>query len=131
MAARAALSRAAGGIIFFLFTHLAATPASAASAASAAPGKGPDGLGVHAEVRYDITVRINPAARKLEGHTVITANTSEELTLMLGRRFEVMRARVDDSSLGPAATSGNLRGWRILGERSEEHRLNSSHPSIS
>ena len=42
-----------------------------------------------AEIAYDITVRIDPVARKIEGRSVITANTSEELTLMLGRRFEV------------------------------------------
>ena len=90
---------------------------------SATSAKAPDGSDVHAEVRYDITVRIDPATRKLEGRTVITANTSEELTLMLGRRFEVMRARVDDSSMGPAATSGNLRGWRILGEQQTPRRI--------
>ena len=73
-----------GSILFFILAHPAAATASATSAAS---GRASDGSDVHAEVRYDITVRIDPAARKLEGRTVITANTSEELTLMLGRRF--------------------------------------------
>ena len=50
---------------------------------------------VPAEVQYEITVRLDPVARKIEGRSVITANTPEELTLMLGRRFEVMHARVD------------------------------------
>src|SRR5690242_12602248 len=122
----AARWRTMGGILFFILAHLTAATASATSATPATPAtsaKASDGSDVHAEVRYDITVRIDPATRKLEGRTVITANTSEELTLMLGRRFEVMRARVDDSSMGPAATSGNLRGWRILGEQQTPRRI--------
>ena len=52
-----------------------------------------------AEIDYDITVRIDPVARTIEGRSVITVRTSEELTLMLGRRFETMHARVDDARL--------------------------------
>ncbi len=114
------IRRAINSILFFILAHLIATTASATSAAS---GRAPDGSDVHAEVRYDITVRIDPVARKLEGRTVITANTSEELTLMLGRRFEVMHARVDDSPLGPAVTRGNLRGWRVSGEQQIPRRI--------
>src|SRR5574340_1149553 len=99
--------RAIGAILFYLV-------AASASATSAASGKAPDTPEVQAEVQYDITVRIDPVARKIEGRTIITANTPEELTLMLGRRFEGMHARIDDSTLGSAATTGNLRGWRIL-----------------
>ncbi|HEX8874497.1 MAG TPA: M1 family aminopeptidase, partial [Nitrosospira sp.] len=111
--------RAIGAILFYLV----AASASATSATSATSGKAPDTPEVHAEVQYDITVRIDPVARKIEGRTIITANTSEELTLMLGRRFEVMHARIDDSPLGSAATTGNLRGWRILGEPQMPRRI--------
>ena len=124
LATRRAIRRAVGGILFFTLAHLVAATASATSSATAATSGGaPDAPQVHAEVRYEITVRIDPVARKLEGRTVITANTSEELTLMLGRRFEVMHARIDDSSLGPAAIRGNLRGWRISGEQQMPRRI--------
>src|SRR5687768_1709989 len=62
-----------------------------------------------AEVQYDITVQIDPVARSIEGRSVITVNTPDELTLMLGRRFGVMHARVDGTSLGPAASMGKMR----------------------
>ena len=76
-----------------------------------------------AEVHYDITVRLDPIARKLEGRSVITANTSEELTLVIGRRFEVMHGRVDAEPFGPAATMGRMRGWRILGNEKLPRRI--------
>src|SRR5579871_5325696 len=83
---------AIGGILFFILANLVAASASATSGTS---GKAPDTPEVHAEVQYDITVKIDPVARKIEGRTIITANSSEELTLMIGRRFEVMHARID------------------------------------
>ena len=76
-----------------------------------------------AEVDYDITVRIDPVARTIEGHSVITAKTSEELTLVLGRRFEVMHARVDAAPLGPAAITGRMRAWRISGDQQIPRRI--------
>lgn len=106
-----------GAMLFFILANLIATSVSAAS------GGTPDASDVHAEVQYDITVQIDPVGRKIEGRTVITANTPDELTLMLGRRFEVMHARIDGSSLGPAATSGNMRGWRIHGEQQIPRRI--------
>jgi hypothetical protein len=67
------------------------------------------------EVQYDITVQIDPVARRIEGRTVIIANTSEELTLMLRRRFEVMSASVDDFADLPRRQAVSA-GWRIAGE---------------
>ena len=69
----------------------------------------------HAEINYDITVRINPAARTIEGRTVITATTSEELTLMLGRRFETVQARVDAAPVRSADAYADERAAAGLG----------------
>lgn len=77
----------------------------------------------HAEINYDITVRIDPVARTIEGRSVITATTSEELTLMLGRRFETMHARVDAAPLGPSASTGGMRAWRIAGSQHMPRRI--------
>lgn len=76
-----------------------------------------------AEINYDITVRIDPVARTIEGRSVITATTPEELTLMLGRRFETMHARVDAAPLGPSASTGGMRAWRIAGSRHTPRRI--------
>jgi aminopeptidase N len=76
-----------------------------------------------AEIDYDITVRIDPIARTIEGRSVITARTSEELTLMLGRRFETMHARVDTAPLGPSASTRKMRAWRIPGDQHTPRRI--------
>jgi hypothetical protein len=76
-----------------------------------------------AEVQYDITVQIDPVARSIEGRSVITVNTPDELTLMLGRRFGVMHARVDGTSLGPAASMGKMRVWGIPGDQKMPRRI--------
>jgi aminopeptidase N len=108
-------------MVGFLFSMLVVTAAFATSSATsgAPPGSAPGS----AEVHYDITVRLDPVARKIEGRSVITANTPEELTLVIGRRFEVMRGRVDGSPFGPAATMGRMRGWRILGDEKLPRRI--------
>ncbi|WP_255398976.1 M1 family metallopeptidase [Nitrosovibrio sp. Nv6] len=92
------------GIACVLFPILATTGAYAASRGTDTP-----------DIHYDITVNIDPVARSIEGRSVITANTPEELTLVLGRRFGVMHARVDGTSLGPAASMGKMRAWGISG----------------
>lgn len=76
-----------------------------------------------ADVQYDISVRIDPVGRRLEGRSVITARTTEELTLVLGRRFEVMQARVGDDPIGPSVSLGNMRAWRISGEQKLPRRI--------
>ncbi len=109
------------GIICLLFYTLMGGPASATSSdtSDAVPVPAP----VPAEVQYEITVRLDPVERKIEGRSVITANTSEELTLMLGRRFVVMHARVDGEPLGPAASMRRMRAWRILGHEKLPRRI--------
>lgn len=88
--------------------------------ASAAPAGTAE---VHAEVQYDISVRIDPVARRLEGRSVITAHTAEELTLVLGRRFEVMQARVGEDPIGPSVSMGTMRAWRVSGEQKLPRRI--------
>lgn len=109
------------GVVGFLFSMLMATTVFATSSATSSATSG--ATPVSAEVHYDITVRLDPVARKIEGRSVITANTPEELTLVIGRRFEVMRGRVDAEPFGPAATMGRMRGWRILGDEKLPRRI--------
>ncbi|PTR13944.1 hypothetical protein C8R31_10837 [Nitrosospira sp. Nsp2] len=109
------------GVVGFLFSMLMATTVFATSSATSSATSG--ATPVSAEVHYDITVRLDPVARKIEGRSVITANTPEELTLVIGRRFEVMRGRVDAEPFGPAATMGRMRGWRILGDKKLPRRI--------
>ena len=78
---------------------------------------------VDSPVRYDISVHIDPVERTLRGRSVITANTREELTLVIGRRFEVLKARVDDEQIGSSATVGAMRAWRIPGEEKLPRRI--------
>ena len=80
-------------------------------------------VGDRSDVHYDIHVQIDPVARSIKGRSVITANTPEELTLVIGRRFEVMHARVDDDPIGPAAVMGHLRGWRISSDEKMPRRI--------
>ena len=100
---------------------LVASPASATSSAT------PHAPAASSEVHYDITVRLDPVARKIEGRSVITANTPEELTLLIGRRFEVMHGRVDDSALWPPrndaqdARMANSGSGKQLPRRIEMH----------
>ena len=51
-----------------------------ATAASSAPS-------VKTDVGYDITVRIDPASRRIEGRSLITASAVLELPLVLVPRF--------------------------------------------
>jgi aminopeptidase N len=102
----------AGGIAF---------AASADPAASAVPqgAAAPE----PADIEYDITVRIDPAQRSIQGNSIITVKKGEELTLVLGRRFGVMSARIDGVPLGPAASSGSLRAWSIPGSEQAPRRI--------
>ncbi|WP_074798538.1 M1 family metallopeptidase [Nitrosospira briensis] len=100
----------------FTLTSITLTTSTSAFAASSEAAD-------TAEVHYDITVRIDPVARSIEGRSVITVNTPDELTLMLGRRFGVMHARVDGTSLGPAASMGKMRVWGISGGQKIPRRI--------
>ena len=65
-------------------------------------------------VHYDITVRVDPAARRLEGRSVITANGAGDYKLQLNRRFEVRRILLNGAPMGGRrSSSGGLQGWRI------------------
>ena len=74
--------------------------AFAAEAAESGSGQEASHVGspvVDSPLRYDISVHIDPVERTLRGRSVITANTREELTLVIGRRFEVLKAPIQDS----------------------------------
>ncbi len=75
-------------------------------------------------VQYDISVRIDPAARTLEGRSVITANGTRDYKLLLNRRFEVKRILLDGEPLsGRRSLSGGLQGWRIPGTAGATRRI--------
>lgn len=75
-------------------------------------------------IDYDISVRIDPLARSIEGHSVITASAATELLLVLGRRFEVTHALVDGVPLGAAsASTGQMRAWRIARSQHASRRI--------
>ena len=93
-----------------------------------------------AEIEYDITVRIDPAQRSIQGNSIITVKKGEELTLVLGRRFGVMSARIDGVALGPAPVPGicvpgafPVASRRRAGSKSNgaENFLRSTRPSIT
>ncbi|SCX47608.1 hypothetical protein SAMN05720354_10751 [Nitrosospira sp. Nsp1] len=108
-----------GSIVCFLFSILSALISNSASAASATSPEAADAV----EITYEIEVRIDPVAHSIEGRSVIMANSSEELTLVLGRRFGVLSAQVNGTSLGPAASMGKVRAWRVFNEKGLPRRI--------
>jgi aminopeptidase N len=52
------------------------------------------------EVEYDITVKIDPVNRTLEGKSIITVNKPREMQLMLGAQYEVIQAEFNEGPLG-------------------------------
>ena len=108
-----------GSIVCFVFSILAVLVSNSASAASATPPEAADA----AEITYEIDVQIDPVAHTIEGHSVILANSSEELTLVLGRRFGVLSAQVNGTSLGPAASMGKVRAWRVFNDNGLPRRI--------
>jgi hypothetical protein len=116
-----------GSIVCFLFSILSAlvsvsNSASAASDTSPTSPTSPEATDA-VEVSYEIEVRIDPVAHSIEGRSVIMANSSEELTLVLGRRFGVLSAEVNGTSLGPAASMGKVRAWRVFNDKGLPRRI--------
>jgi len=66
------------------------------------------------KVHYDISVRIDPASRKLSGRSEIRVDGSGDYKLLLNRRFEVKSVLLDGEPLiGRRSSTGGLQGWRI------------------
>ncbi len=100
-----------GSITCILLAALVATGASATASATTA-------------VEYDIAVRIDPVARRIEGRSVITVAAAGELMLVLGRRFEVTHALIDGVPLGTsAAGTVNMHVWRIARSQRGPRRI--------
>ena len=73
-------------------------------------------------VHYDISVKIDPGSRRLEGRSVITANGARDYKLLLNERFEVKRILLDDEPLrGRRSSAGGLQFSRV---NSPGRRLN-------
>lgn len=66
------------------------------------------------EVEYDITVKIDPANRTLEGKSLITVHRPRELQLLLGAGYEVTQAEFNDGPLGIGRDQANQpHVWNI------------------
>ena len=66
------------------------------------------------DVEYDITVKIDPVNRTLEGKSLITVHRPRELQLLLGAGYEVTQAEFNDGPLGSGREQSNLPHiWNI------------------
>ena len=66
------------------------------------------------KIHYDISVKIDPATRQLEGSSVITADKDGDYRLLLNGRFKVKRILLNGKPLtGRWTSSTGLQGWRI------------------
>lgn len=81
---------------FLLLTSLVAQPAISARV----PVK-------HNDVEYDITVKIDPVNRTIEGRSLITVDRPRELQLILGAGYEVIQADFNDGPLGIGREQAN------------------------
>lgn len=81
---------------FLLLTSLVAQPAFSARV----PVK-------HNDVEYDITVKIDPVNRTIEGKSLITVDRPRELQLILGAGYEVIQADFNDGPLGVGREQAN------------------------
>lgn len=59
------------------------------------------------DVEYDITVKIDPVNRTLEGKSLITVHRPRELQLLLGAGYEVTQAEFNDGPLGSGREQAN------------------------
>jgi aminopeptidase N len=66
------------------------------------------------KIDYDISVHIDPITRSIEGRSIISVEKPGELMLILGRRFEVTHATIDDRELEPSRDKPGLQHiWHI------------------
>ncbi|WP_256216516.1 M1 family metallopeptidase [Nitrosomonas ureae] len=66
------------------------------------------------DVEYDITVKIDPGNRTIEGKSLITVHRPRELQLMLGAEYEVTQAEFNDGPLGIGREQANqAHVWNI------------------
>ncbi|MBP6058816.1 MAG: M1 family peptidase [Nitrosomonas sp.] len=76
------------------------------------------------EIDYDITVRINPITRLIEGKSIITVKRPNALNLALGRSFEVTQALLNGKALGIGREQDNHpHTWRIPFDFSQQYRF--------
>jgi len=76
------------------------------------------------ETDYDMTVRIDPIARTIEGKSIITVKNPREITLVLGQAFEVTRALFNGNVLGAGREQVNQPYfWQIPFNYSQQHQF--------
>ena len=71
------------------------------------------GLAAAAPVAYDINVRIEPAARELNGTATIVVQPGKSVELALAQRFEVERFTVDGEIAAAPRVAHGLSTWRL------------------
>jgi len=76
------------------------------------------------ETDYDITVRIDPTARTIEGKSIITVKNPREINLVLGQAFEVTEALFNGGLLGIGREQANQpHVWKIPFNFSQRHQF--------
>mgnify|MGYP000932311445 CR=1 FL=1 len=76
------------------------------------------------EIDYDITVRIDPIARTIEGKSIITVKNPREINLVLGQAFEVTEALFNGGLLGIGREQANQPHlWKIPFNLSQQHQF--------
>jgi aminopeptidase N len=76
------------------------------------------------EIDYDMTVRIDPVNRTIEGKSIITVTRPKELKLILGSSLEVTQALFNESALGTGREQSNQpHFWHIPFSFSSQHQF--------
>ena len=76
------------------------------------------------KTEYDITVRIDPANRTIQGKSIITVDNSREVILLLGKDYEVTKANLNDLTLATAREyTDKWYSWRIPLDFNRQHRF--------
>ena len=92
--------RSVRGLAVLVFAIGACCPATACFAAAA-------------PVAYDISVRIDPAARELSGAATIVVQPGKAVDLALAQRFEVERLLIDGAPAAAPRVANGLSIWRL------------------
>ena len=78
----------------------------------------------HGEIDYDMTVRIDPITRSIEGKSIVTVKKPRELTLTLGSPFEVTQVTIDGHALGAGREQNNQPyTWQIPFTFRQQHQF--------
>ncbi|MBA3756696.1 MAG: M1 family peptidase, partial [Nitrosomonas sp.] len=76
------------------------------------------------EIDYDITARVNPITRSIEGKSIITVKRPSALHLVLSRSFEVTQALLNGNVLGAdREQTDQPYSWQIPFDFAHQHQF--------